>query len=192
MPDPTTTLPPQLATYRRGFLDRRDEARDLSDGVDPARLAVVPDDESWSVAQIFDHMNTAGWLLLNEIEREIGDARDDGPFGEPPFEYGFISQWFVRSMKPSSGWTFTAPSLYEPESSATLHPDEAVQEFVALQEDFANCLPMTHGLDLRRIRISSPAVPLLRISLGAWFEATLAHERRHLQQARDVLDRVRG
>jgi len=177
--------------YRRGFLDRRDEARDLADGVDPARLAVVPDDESWSVAQIFDHMNTAGWLLLNEIERAIGDAREDGPFGEPPFKYGFISRWFIRSMKPSSNWTFTAPSLYEPESSATLHPDEAVQEFVALQEDFANCLPMTDGLDLRRIRVSSPAVPLLRISAGAWFEATLAHERRHLQQAREVLERVR-
>ncbi len=192
MPEPTETLSPQLATYRQGFLDRKQEARDLSDKVDAARLAVVPDDESWSVAQIFDHLNTAGWLLLNEIERAIDEARTNGPFGEPPFAYGFISRWFVRAMQPSSSWTFTAPSVFEPESSATLHPNEAVREFVALQDHFADCLPQTVGLDLRRIRVASPAVPLLRISLGAWFEATLAHERRHLQQARTVLDRVGG
>jgi len=190
MPESTTTLPAQLANYRQGFLDRKAEAQALCDGVDEARLAVVPDDESWSVAQIFDHMNTVGWLLLNEIERAIADARETGPFDEPPFEYGFISRWFVRSMKPSSGWTFTAPSVYEPESSATLRPSEAAQEFLALQDDFAGCLAMTEGLDLRRIRVASPAVPLLRISLGAWFEATLAHERRHLTQAKDVLRRV--
>jgi len=60
MPESTTTLPAQLANYRQGFLDRKAEAQALCDGVDEARLAVVPDDESWSVAQIFDHMNTVG------------------------------------------------------------------------------------------------------------------------------------
>ena len=93
-------------------------------------------------------------------------------------------------MKPSSGWTFTAPSVFEPDAPNTLYPGEVIDEFLALQDQLSTCVVDAEGLHLRRLRLPSPAVPLLRISLGAWFEATLAHERRHLKQARRILDAV--
>jgi hypothetical protein len=177
----------QLEDYRSGFQSLKDEATALVADVDEPLLRRPPDEETWSVAQVLDHVNTAGWLLLTALENAIQRGRENGPYGEPPFRYGFVSRWFVRSMQPSSGWTFTAPSVFEPEAAETLYPSEAVEEFRALQDQFAECVVRAEGLDLRRIRVPSPAVPLLRISLGAWFEATLAHERRHLGQARDVL-----
>lgn len=182
----------QLQDYRSDFRAMKDEATALVSGVDEDTLRRSPEPERWSVAQLFDHMNTAGWLLLHSLETAIRNARENGPYGEPPFRYGFISRWFVRSMAPSSRWTFTAPSVFEPESAETLYPDEAVEEFLALQDQFADCVSSAEGLDLRRIRVSSPAIPLLRISLGAWFEATVAHERRHLTQARSVLQPPTG
>jgi len=177
----------QLEEYRSGFQSLKDEATTLVSDVDEDVLRRPPDAETWSVAQIFDHVNTAGWLLLNSMESAIQKAKKKGPHGEPPFRYGFISRWFVRSMEPSSGWTFTAPSVFEPETADTLYPGETVEEFRGLQDQLADCVVSAEGLDLRRIRVPSPAVPLLRISLGAWFEASLAHQRRHLAQARDVL-----
>ena len=182
----------QLQNYRSDLLALKDEATDVVDGIDEDTLRRPPDPETWSVAQIFDHMNTAGWLLLNSLEEAIQEAQENGPYGEPPFRYGFISRWFVRSMEPSSGWTFTAPSVFEPETAETLYPDEATEEFLALQDQFANCVVDAEGLDLRRIRVASPAVPLFRISLGAWFEASAAHQRRHLEQARTVLRALDG
>ena len=182
----------QLEEYRSGFQTLKDEATALVADVDADGLRHSPDAETWTVVQIFDHVNTAGWLLLTELETAIQKAREKGPQGEPPFRYGFVSRWFVRSMKPSSGWTFTAPSVFEPETADILYPDETVEEFLALQDQLADCVVSAEGLDLRRIRVSSPAVPLLRISLGAWFEATIAHERRHLDQARDVLHALEG
>ena len=179
---------PQLESYRRDFHACKDEASALVSGHSAAELTAAPDAETWSVVQLLDHMNTAGWLLLHSIEDAIRDAQREGPYGDPPFEYGFVSRWFVRSMKPSSGWTFTAPSVFEPDPSHTLRPNEVVEEFRGLQEQFADCVAAAEGLDLRRIRIPSPAVPLLRISMGAWFESTLAHEERHLQHAREVLE----
>ena len=181
---------PQLESYRRRFHALKDEATALVADRRPDDLTTAPGAETWSVVQLFDHMNAAGWLLLHSIEDAIRDAKDEGPFGEPPFEYGFVSRWFVRSMQPSSGWTFTAPSVFEPGPSHTLHPKEAVEEFRELQDQFADCVTAAEGLDLRRIRVASPAVPLLRISLGAWFEATIAHEERHLRQAERVLERL--
>ena len=181
---------PQLTSYRRGFQDIQADASALVEDRDAAALTTAPDGGTWSIVQLFDHMNTAGWLLLHSLEDAIQSGQRKGTYGEPPFEYGFVSRWFVRSMQPSSGWTFTAPSVFEPDPPDTLHPNEVVEEFLGLQEEFANCVTAAEGLDLRRIRVPSPAVPLLRISLGAWFEATLAHEERHLAQAREVLRRL--
>lgn len=90
-------------------------------------------------------------------------------------------------MRPSSGWTFTVPSVFTPGNAKSLHPNEAIAAFCELQGQFINCVVASIRLDLRRIRVTSPAIPLLRLSLGAWFEATLAYERRHLAQARSAL-----
>lgn len=180
----------QLAEYQSEFHAIKDEATDLVRDVDEAVLSTPPDEETWSVAQVFDHMNTSGWLLLNTLEEAIQDGRRKGPYGDPPFEYGFVSRWFVRSMKPSSEWTFTAPSVFTPEDSTTLYPHETIADFRGLQDQFADCVSSAEGLDLRRIRVGSPAFPLLRISIGAWFEATIAHEKRHLAQICTILDAV--
>lgn len=182
----------QLDAYRSGFTDLKEAATTFVDHVDANTLQVHPDPEMWSAIQCIDHLNTAGWLLLHPMEEAIQRGRAKGPFGKPPFEYGFMSRWFIRSMEPSSGWSFTAPSVYEPAPSNTLYPNEAVDEFLALQDQFSECVVAAEGLDLRQIRLPSPAIPLLRISLGAWFEATLAHEQRHLRQAKRVLDTVRA
>jgi hypothetical protein len=181
----------QLEDYRSGFADLKDEATALVAGVDADTMQARPGPEQWSAAQCFDHLNTTGRLLLRSMETEVQQGRDEGPFGDPPFEYGFVSRWFVRSMTPSSGWTFSAPSAYEPDAPTVLSSGETVDEFLGLQDQFMECVEAAEGLDLRRLRLPSPAVPLLRISLGAWFEATLAHEQRHLEQARRALDTVR-
>lgn len=180
----------QLEEYRSRFRSIKEEATALVADVDADTLQKRPAPETWSVAQIFDHLNTAGWLLLNPLEQAIQTGQEKGPYGEPPFQYGFISRWFVRSMRPRSGWTFTSPSAFEPASSETLYARETMEDFRSLQDQFGQCVADADGLDLRRIRVSSPAVPLLRISLGAWFEATIAHEERHLQQAERVLERL--
>lgn len=177
----------QLEGYRTGFIRLKETATTLTEGLEEDALSAQPDPETWSVTQVFDHLNTAGWLLLRPLEDAIQSGQDNGPYGSPPFRYGFISRWFIRSMQPSSGWTFPAPSVFEPDAPEALHPQETIDEFCALQEHFADCVTAAKGLDLRRIRVASPALPLLRISLGAWFESTLAHEERHLEQARRIL-----
>ena len=78
----------------------------------------------------------------------------------------------------------------EPPSPDTLSPPAVLDDFCALQDEFADCVQAAEGLDLRRIRVGSPALLLLRISLGAWFEAHLGHERRPLAQMRRILSNL--
>ena len=68
---------------------------------------------------------------------------------------------------------------------------EIVAEFMDWQDKFGDTIRLADGLDLRRARGRSPAFPLVKWSLGSQFAITLAHERRHLWQARQVRNAVR-
>lgn len=188
MPTPATASS-QIDEYIRGFREIKSDAKELVEETDDRVLCQQPGPGEWSAAQWLDHLNTAGWLLLTRMERQINDAQENGPFGEEPFRYGFISRTFVRLMDPESSVSIPAPPSYEPADHA-LEPHAVATEFIQLQDDFIHCVESSRGLDLRRVRVPSPALPIFSISLGAWYEATIAHENRHLTQARKAIDRI--
>jgi hypothetical protein len=53
---------------------------------------------------------------------------------------------------------------------------------------FVDRLRQANGLDLARAKVRSPTYAWLRFSLGSGFALMLAHERRHLWQARNVVN----
>ncbi len=58
--------------------------------------------------------------------------------------------------------------------------------FRAYQVQYVDRLRQSSGLHLSKGRVSSPVASWLRIQLGSAFAAMLAHERRHVWQARQV------
>ncbi len=77
-----------------------------------------------------------------------------------------------------------APRGSEP--AASLDPRAALAAFDQLQDGLAARVRECDGWDLRRARVRSPWHPALKLSLGGLLLVTLAHERRHLWQARRV------
>lgn len=63
---------------------------------------------------------------------------------------------------------------------------EPLPRFLALEGRLVRRLAQAQGLDLRRVKLTSPFVPLLRVDLGSAFRVVAVHERRHLWQARQV------
>jgi hypothetical protein len=59
--------------------------------------------------------------------------------------------------------------------------------FRAYQVQYIERLGQASGLDLARARVTSPVAGWLRLPLGSVFAATVAHEQRHLEQARRVI-----
>jgi hypothetical protein len=60
--------------------------------------------------------------------------------------------------------------------------------FRAYQVQYVDRLRQANGLDLARARVRSPAASWIQVPLGTGFMAMTAHERRHLWQARRVLE----
>ena len=61
--------------------------------------------------------------------------------------------------------------------------------FLELRGRLRERLEAADGLDLGRVRVRSPFIPLLSVDLGSAFALVAVHERRHLWQARQVLER---
>ena len=180
-------LAEKLRRYRTQFSEISAEAADLTEGLTEEQFNWKPKRDRWSVGQCIDHLNTAGYMLLPRLEIAIREGRENGVIGEPPFHYGFVSRWFIRFNEPSSSFKMKTFNVYAPATSSRLKKESTIRRFAELQNELTTRVEEAHGLDLRKIKVPSPVSSLLRLNLGAWFEATVAHERRHLKQAREVM-----
>lgn len=178
----------QLKRYIGEYETARSEVRALVDGLDDKKFNLRPDPDSWSVAECIDHLCVLGNLLLPRLDAGIQRARVKGWRSDGPFRYGLFSTMFIRMVGPlrttgSRRGKVAAPRLYRP-SSATHDVNTLVTKFETLQDELIERAKAADGLDIARVRIESPVSVLIRIRLGAWFEAIAAHQFRHIEQAK--------
>ena len=97
-------------------------------------------------------------------------------------------RFIVRETEPPVRHPFSAPRRFVP-----LHgqPITAVlPTFLHVQRQFLLQLERAEGLDLARVKVTTPISRFLRLSLGMMFAQAAAHERRHMAQARRVWERL--
>jgi DinB family protein len=138
----------------------------------------------WSIGECFDHLNKAAGLFMPAFDRSLDDARKRNLTATGPFVYPAHERLFVHLLEPPARPRMPAPRAFVP--SHDLRPADVMREFFKWQDQFGQRLRQADGLDLRRTRTHSPALRWFTYSLGTGFQGFLAHERRHLAQARSV------
>jgi hypothetical protein len=140
--------------------------------------------DHWSIAQCLDHLNLTAARFLPAIDAAIDEARQRGLLSAGPFTYPMLERWFVRSQEPPPRLRTRAFKAFVP---ATGKPKaEIIGRFLEFQDEIGARLKRADGIDLRRAKHKSPVLPLVTWRLGTMLALTLAHERRHLWQARQV------
>ncbi len=176
-------MTPEIETYLDQLLSIRQDAPGIVAGLSDDQFNWTPEPGRWSIGQCFDHLNLIGEAYLPVLDAAIGGARSRGQTAPGPFAYGWIERWFVRSMEPPPRRRFGARKKFA--STRQLPADACLQRFLALQQGLDDRLRQADGLHLRAIKVRSQAAPI-SFSLGSTFGILLAHERRHLWQAREV------
>lgn len=92
---------------------------------------------------------------------------------------GRDTQALVEGLRPDQLAWRPAPAT-EPDPAAT------ISHFFAIQDELRKRISASNDVDLRRVKVPSPVVSWVRYLLGFAFHCLLAHERRHLWQARQV------
>lgn len=178
------TLAPELDDFRVRFERLAFDADALAGTLTHEQFTWRPRPDAWSVAECLEHLNVAARLYLPALDEGIAEAIRRGLYGEGPFRYNWIGRWLVRAQEPPPSFKVKTPKAFVPAPSRPRQ--EVMAAFRAYQVQFVDRLRQANGLDLARARVRSPAVSWIRLPLGSAFEMVVAHERRHLWQARNV------
>jgi hypothetical protein len=181
--DPRTSN--ELERLRDEFQQAASAATALATPLNDAQFAWKPAAAAWSVGECLAHLNATARLCLPKLDEGISHGIDAGLYGEGPFRYGWLDRITVRASEPPARWHFlSSPRAFRPVPGESR--DKVLTAFHAFQEQLVDRVHRANGLDLARVRVTSPVARWRHFSLGAAFAVLAAHQRRHLCQARGV------
>lgn len=167
-----------------------DELGTLLRSTDDPRLVRRPAEGRWAVVEHVDHLVKVNARYADALGEALEGGRAAGRTGPGPFKGSVIGRFFARSMEPPVRRRIKTMSAMEPGAALTLDVtrhafDEAQARLRRLLESAAES-----SLDLDRIRMGSPFLPLVRAPVFSWFCVVTAHTRRHIWLIRETLGQI--
>jgi hypothetical protein len=162
-----------------------DDARRVFGRLTPAQLNWKPSAEVWSVGQCFDHLIVTNRGFYPALEEAARGARREKLWERVSPLSGLFGRLMVRGM--ASRRKFKAPRGLKP-SASDAGPD-VVERFAGQQGELAGLMrAAAAGTDLRRAVVTSPVAGFVTYSMLDACRIVVAHNRRHLAQARRVTE----
>lgn len=167
-------------------VQRIKESAQFFQSSDQTKLAHSPDKSKWSVVQTLEHVNAYNRHYLPLIEKNVSVVTQSR---NPIFASGYWGDMFTKKMKPTNVYEIknkmkTMKAYNFPNS---LHVDTVLKEFIAHQDHLLRLLELAKSRDLNAIRIPITLTSLIQLKLGDLFRFIVAHEQRHMIQARNTL-----
>ncbi len=181
-------MTPNLEDLLRQLEAIKTDGHAVCAGLTESQFNWRPGPTRWSMAECLVHLNASVAHTLPAFDRAIEQGRAQGRTaeGRQPFRYGWFAKWMVRSMEPPPKWRMKTFPIFDVPPARTHSLAQVLPEFLAVRDQLAERVRRSDGLDLKRVRVVSPVNRLLRMPLGAYLQFVVAHDRRHLWQAKQV------
>jgi hypothetical protein len=174
----------ELEGYQDQLVSIRQDAQGLMSNLSDDQFNWRPAPNRWSIGDCFQHLNIcAKDLFVPGIDAAIASARAAGLQSQGPFVYPVFQRLFLNVSEPPPKVRFRAPRKVH--APAPQPVGDVRREFLEWQDRFAERIKQADGLDLAKACAPSP-MPLWKWTLGTYIAVALAHERRHIWQARQV------
>lgn len=160
-------------------------ARTVAAQVPPGVLQRRPSWGGWSAAEVFEHLCVTDGLyeaplrVLFTAERGRPAPRTASTWR--PTIWGRLLLW---SLNPTNARKSQSPPAFRPGPAS--RPD-VVAAWLAQVEATRALMRDADGLDLRVLKLSSPAARLIRLNAGDAFAVLAVHAERHMGQVRRTL-----
>src|SRR6476646_2849826 len=153
---------------------------------DAVKLSYPPSEGKWSVAQILEHLNAYNRYYIPLIERALTHSSAEKSSW---FVAGFLGDYFTRTMMPKNVYEvknkMKSMKAYSP--SRGLNVETVFKEFFEHQDKLIQLMELAKTRNLNTIRIPLSISKLIRFKLGDTFRFIVAHEQRHMIQARNTI-----
>ena len=162
------------------------EAAEFFKQSDKSKLVYQVDKQKWSVVQVLEHLNAYGRFYLPHIEKAM--ASGEGQHAAW-FQSGYWGEKFTRSMKPTNVLEIKnkMKGMKKFAFSNNLNVDTVLKEFTEQQQRLIALLEAAKKSDLTGSHVPITLTKLIKIRLGDAFRFLVAHEQRHMIQARNTL-----
>ncbi len=149
--------------------------------MDETQLQTPSPSGGWSISQCLSHLNSYGQYYLPRLKTSVENQR------EAPASTSFTSSWLgaylTRITDPkTSTKKFKAVAQHQPTDNVPAR--QVVAEFIDQQEGMLSLIRKAGRVDVNTGRISVSIFPLLRLSIGEVLQFMVAHNERHVQQAK--------
>ena len=164
---------------------------------DAEELNHKPGPTSWSALECLEHLTLSNTFYLRQMQKRVNNPQ--APKGHLTKGPGLLGQLLRDATAPDGSLrikfkmkTFiSATPRTELDPQAVLLPRVVLENYLDDLQQLKNVLEECRGLNLKRIKISS--------FLGRWFPLSLAnalpfliaHNQRHLLQAKRALDTIK-
>ncbi|MGN6645594.1 MAG: DinB family protein [Cytophaga sp.] len=133
----------------------------------------------WSIVQCLDHLNSYGHFYLPQINKALNKGSDQNT--SLTFKSSWLGNYFTKMMLPGSGKKYKAFKKHVPENNPDAHA--VIAEFIHQQELLAAYLKTARYKNLDA-GIPISISPFIKLKLGDVFQFMIAHNERHLEQAK--------
>jgi hypothetical protein len=156
---------------------------------DKAKLVYQCSKSEWSVVQIIEHLNAHNRFYLPQIDRALAERNDTR---NAWFNSGFWGDYYTRMMKPTN--VFEVKNKMKALKNYTfpnsLNVNTVFDEFLQHQQKLLRLLDASKERDLNAIHVPITTSKIIKLKLGDALRFIVAHEQRHMVQARNTLRKV--
>ncbi|KAA5546494.1 DinB family protein [Adhaeribacter rhizoryzae] len=138
----------------------------------------------WSIAQCLDHLNSYGQYYLPYIQKGLN--KNINLVNPDTFQSSWLGNYFTRLIDPETGKKKQkSAKIHQPAHNLDAHA--VVAEFIQQQETLLAYIKQSRQVDLNKIKIPVSILKWIKLNLGDVLQFLIAHNERHLQQAKQNL-----
>ncbi len=170
------------------------EVKDNFLGLSKDELNWKPNDKSWSIANVFDHLNAFYRYYIPVFNGKIANTRFNHPtdfFTSSPMgraSYRSVKLGKVFNVKRK----LKSRKEYNPLVNDAILTEEPIKEYLKFQEEFMELIEKAKSVDLRKTKCPLSLRPVVKLNLGDALLFIAYHNERHFYQAKKLLDQVKA
>jgi DinB superfamily len=161
------------------------DAQETFGALDAKQLNWRPDATQWSAAQCFDHLLTVNRQMLRKADEALDRSTARTIWQRLPVLSGLWGRMLIQSQAPGGARKYKAPPDAQPAASGIAA--DVVQRFVAQQRDAASRARALDEKAAAAAIMTSPFAGFITYSVLDGWRLMVAHNRRHVEQARRVV-----
>lgn len=161
------------------------DAQEFFGNLSAAQINWRPSAEGWSIGQCFEHLIKSNELFYDELDKIASGSRKNSLLETFSPLSGLFGNILINSLKKDSR-KFKAPTQkIVPPSEIDAH---IIEIFAAHQAELIGKIKQTEATDWRKTKVTSPFLKIATYSLASGYQVIVEHEKRHVRQAKRVLE----